>query len=990
RVALVALVVIRAEALRRLLRSAALPEAAYSGIADGNDVVVARSDALDAQATGQHASVSGRDRLQGRDSGMITAVGRTGLLSRIALQRLQTAPGWLVYVGQPVAVLDKAWERPLLLFGLVGVLTVALASGLALLAARPILRPLRQLADYARGVASADGPAGGAGMAVPAGGAGMLVPEGGAGLLLPMGRVREVELLRHGLLAAETSLRRQADAEREAARALAGREAELRALFDASPIGLGRLRGQDEIVEANGVLRAILGIPEEPRRGSLRWTDVMAPESRAATERALTQALGSERGRCTPYEAVFLHADGRRVPALVNFTVLDRDRREAAIFVVDMTQTRRTEHRLRDLLATVDMGAFMMRSLDDMIQYWSSGIERLYGWTAAEAIGQSVHNLLQTVFPIPRAELEAELLRTGRWSGDLKQQARDGRQVIVTVQKLLRRDASGQDVVFELLTDVTAQRQAETALAESEARWRNLAESHPGFVFVTDGDGHNVYTNPQMQQFAGRPAEALLGDGWLGIIHPDDRDRAVATWTEAVRTGNPYEAEYRFRAADGHYAWYLCRGVPQRDAEGRVLRWIGAANEITEIVAARDLAARNAAELERQVEARTKELELTQERLAQAAKMEALGRLAGGVAHDFNNVLQAVQGGVALALNRLHSHPNKVPGYLNIANEAAERGIAVTSRLLTFARRGELSAEPIAAAPLLEDLAQLLRHTLGPSIAVMVEAAADLPALFVDKAQLETVLVNLANNARDAMPSGSGTIRLRAEAPAAAPQLAAGRYVRVAVVDDGAGMPPEVLARVSEPFFTTKPRGAGTGLGLAMARGFAEQSGGTLLIESAPGQGTAVYLWLPAAEAADAAAAQAEAAVPAAKQGRSILVVDDEPIVRTVIATVLADHGHAVTEAPDAAAALSELENGLAVDVLVTDLAMPGALDGLGLIREARRRHPRLPAALLTGHMGDAGAAALEEAAGSGPFAMLHKPVSMEALAARIGVLLDA
>ncbi len=256
--------------------------------------------------------------------------------------------------------------------------------------------------------------------------------------------------------------------------------------------------------------------------------------------------------------------------------------------------------------------------------------------------------------------------------------------------------------------------------------------------------------------------------------------------------------------------------------------------------------------------------------------------------------------------------------------------------------------------------------------------------------------MNLANNARDALVNGVGTIRLTAAAVAApgdAPaQLAPRDYIRISVIDNGSGMPPHVLARVTEAFFTTKPKGQGTGLGVAMARGFAEQSGGALTIESAPGQGTTVSLWLPVATADEIGTIQTPEVAPENdmphRPGTAILLVDDEPGLRTVLAALLTDQGDVVTEAGDAASALALLDAGLAVDAVVTDFAMPGAMDGLALVREARLRRPGLPAVLITGHLDEAAAPYIEQAAASGPFALLGKPFSAKAVAARLAQLL--
>lgn len=562
------------------------------------------------------------------------------------------------------------------------------------------------------------------------------------------------------------------------------------------------------------------------------------------------------------------------------------------------------------------------------------------------------------------------------------------------------RDAAGRVVrLVSASRDITDRKAAEAALAASEARFRALAEATPSLLFEADAAGRNIYVNARLVEFVGLPAAELRDDGWLRILHPDDRQRGAAAWMAAVRSGSPYEVEFRFRRHDGVFRWFLVRGMPVRDAEGAIQRWVGVCMDIDDHKRAQGVLAREAEQLERLAEDRARVLAEAEARLAQAAKMEALGRLAGGIAHDFNNVLQAVQGGLALATKRLSQDPEGARHYMRLVTEAAARGAAVTGRLLSFARRGELRAETVAPAPLLSGLADMLRSALGPNIALHVEAAPDLPPLLADRGQLEAVLVNLANNARDAMPGG-GSLSLCAElatvpGAAGAPEdLAAGGYLRLSVVDAGQGMEAGVLARVTEPFFTTKPKGRGTGLGLAMARGFAEQSGGAMTIDSTPGRGTTVSLWLPRAPL-DSAPAQPQAAHhPAAsaeevaRSEQAILLAEDEPEVRAVLAAALADQGCEVREAENAAAALALIEDGFRPDAVVTDLAMPGGLDGLDLIREVRRRLPKLPAVLVTGHAGEADPAKLVEAERRGPFALLRKPAAPEVLLERLARVL--
>ena len=401
-------------------------------------------------------------------------------------------------------------------------------------------------------------------------------------------------------------------------------------------------------------------------------------------------------------------------------------------------------------------------------------------------------------------------------------------------------------------------------------------------------------------------------------------------------------------------------------------------------------------ELSVQLQERDRDAAVLREReaqLRQMQKMEGLGQLAGGIAHDFNNVLQVVSSGLSL-IQRRAGDEGAVRKLAGMAADAAARGASITGRLLTFARKGELQSAPLNPRACLEGVCEMLAHTLGAGIVVQTDVADDAPPFMADQAQLETVLVNLAVNARDAMPDG-GCIKLSA-APetvvgelANKPGLAPGHYVRLTMADSGNGMSEETLARAGEPFFTTKPVGQGTGLGLAMARGFAEQSGGRFLISSALGQGTKISLWLPVAGAsAIDLAAPPSAALDVRPPGsvRAMLVDDDER-VREMLSGHLQAGGYDVYPAADGLEALAKLDAGTAVDLLVTDFAMPG-MNGLVLIEEARKRLPHLPVLLLTGYA-DAEVRERIELGLSGVVEMMRKPVTGEELADRVARLLD-
>jgi signal transduction histidine kinase/ActR/RegA family two-component response regulator len=394
------------------------------------------------------------------------------------------------------------------------------------------------------------------------------------------------------------------------------------------------------------------------------------------------------------------------------------------------------------------------------------------------------------------------------------------------------------------------------------------------------------------------------------------------------------------------------------------------------------------AQVQREVAAR----EQTQVQTAHAERMIALGELAGGIAHDFNNVLQAVAGHAELIELRPED-PQKVRRLARVIQEAAERGGSIGRRLLAFARRDILSAEPVDPARVLRALRELLTHLFGSDIEVDVVIEPGLGAALADKAQLETVLLDLATNALDAMPDG-GNLTFTAASETIPhdtkdPTLKPGRYVRMSVADTGIGMDAATLLRATEPFFTTKPKGKGTGLGLSMAQGFAQQSDGALSIQSEPGRGTIVNIWLPQrGEVARPRAAETPATTAGLDGKQRVLVVDDDDLVREVVRLSLEEAGFATEGAEDASRALDYLDQGKTVDALITDFAMPG-MNGLELIREVQRRKPTLPTILLTGHVGDLAAAPMEPAV-RGRVIILQKPVRPAELAERLNLAMEA
>ncbi len=535
-------------------------------------------------------------------------------------------------------------------------------------------------------------------------------------------------------------------------------------------------------------------------------------------------------------------------------------------------------------------------------------------------------------------------------------------------------------------------RQSQAALREVEARLDAVMSSAPIGIVQTGLDGRIRLANRCYCQLTGHGETRLRTLALHELTHPEDRPSHLQQHAQMLATGKPFRMESRLVRADASHVWAASHLALTRDGSGRLAGVVAAVQDISHCRAAEAALRDLAATLEQRVsEAVTERIE-AQETLWHTQRMEAVGQLAGGVAHDFNNVLQAIAGGARL-IQRRPDNAASVERLAGLVVDAAERGAAVTRHLLSFARRHALQADRVDVARLLTDLRDVLAGTLGDRIAVELALPDALPPAWADKGQLETALANLAANAQDAMEGdrpadGSGEpvhrLRLSAEAvDGAAAGLRAGPFVRLSVSDTGLGMSPNVLKRATEPFFSTKARGRGTGLGLAMARGFAEQSGGRLVLRSQVGQGTTASLFLPQTRApADAAAGGA----PAPAGPRHIVLVDDDAEVLEAMDEMLEASGYAVASFDSTASALSHLEHGETADLLITDLSMPGT-DGVALIQEAQRRWPGMPCILLTGYSGDELAPATASLTG-GRLVVLQKPIRLGALLKQVATLL--
>ncbi|WP_046869536.1 MHYT domain-containing protein [Microvirga massiliensis] len=484
--------------------------------------------------------------------------------------------------------------------------------------------------------------------------------------------------------------------------------------------------------------------------------------------------------------------------------------------------------------------------------------------------------------------------------------------------------------MFDRRLALLAEREA-AALRDSEERFRRLYKKTPLPLHAVNEAGQIEHVSDAWLALLGYRRDEVVGRPLTDFMTEDSiQHRNEVVWPALREKGELRDAEYRLINKSGDVLDVLISGRVERDAEGRFSHIVGGIVDVT---------ARKKAE----------------EALRQAQKIEAVGHLTGGVAHDFNNLLAVVLGNLELLRKRLPDDP-KLTRLVDSAIQGAQRGAALTQRMLAFARRQDLKPEPVDVPDLVKGMTDLLQRSIGPMVQIETRFPLALPCARVDANQLELALLNLVVNARDAMPAG-GIIAIAAHqrsiSPAHPSGLAPGGYLCLSVTDTGQGMDEATLARALEPFFTTKGVGRGTGLGLSMVHGLAAQSGGRLVLKSREGAGTTAEIWLPVAEAQPPQAARSrEPATNSTGSGTrplAVLVVDDDALVLQNTAAMLEDLGHHVVEAGSGQEALDHLDTGMSVDVVITDQVMPG-LTGLQLTEAIRRRWPHLPVIVATGY----------------------------------------
>ncbi len=601
------------------------------------------------------------------------------------------------------------------------------------------------------------------------------------------------------------------------------------------------------------------------------------------------------------------------------------------------------DERYRILVEAITDYAVYMLDSNGVVTSWNAGAQRFKGYKPSEIIGQ---NFSRFFTPEDRAAgLPEKVLKIAEQEGKFESEGwrvrRDGGRFWVHAVIDAIRDPSGKLIGFAKITrDLTERKAAEEALKHSDEQFRRLVQGVTDYaIYMLDAEGRVSSWNPGAQRIKGYTPSEIVGAHFSRFYTEEDRAKGepARALKIAAEEGRFEKEGWRIRK-DGSRFWASVVVDAIRDDIGKLIGFAKITRDITE---------------KKQSE---RALDEARDALFQAQKLEAIGQLTGGIAHDFNNLLMVILSSMELMRRRLPDD-EKIISLLDNATHAANRGASLTQRMLSFARRQDLNQKAVNLPELVMGMADLLQRSLGPTITVETRFPLGLPNIQADPNQLESALLNLAVNARDAMPSGGPLfISAREEnLPSGhGTKLSPGHYVCLSIVDKGEGMTEDTLVRAAEPFFTTKGIGKGTGLGLSMVQGFAEQSGGRLLLRSAKGSGTTVEIWLPVAVKTEESIVPENPflqAVSKSGNGHSLVVlaVDDDAIVLMNTTAMLEDLGHTVMEATSGDEALKILRQGTRIDLVVTDQAMP-RMTGAQLAETIRSDWSHLPIILATGY----------------------------------------
>ncbi|WP_320202951.1 hybrid sensor histidine kinase/response regulator [Agrobacterium rosae] len=707
-----------------------------------------------------------------------------------------------------------------------------------------------------------------------------------------------------------------------------------------------------------------------------------------------------------PEEVIFdlfytpIHNDGGTVDGVLCTVLENTDKVKA---VTDLAESREELSRLTAALPI--LVGFIDR--DHIYRFANRGYLDWFNYRPEDVLGRKAVDVVGETFYQARLPYIERAMAGETVIHDTAILCPDGTTRAAEIRHVPRHTSKGEvDGCYVLIIDIDARKRVELELTVSNNRFRAAVNAVHGVLWTNSPDGKMLGVQSGWAGLTGQTIEEYQDYGWANAVHPEDREGSIESWNEAVATKSTYVWEHRVLRHDGVYRTFAIRGVPILNASGEIIEWVGVYTDITDQRAAESALQEHSANLEREIRHRRRaedqlrqlneglearvaseiaERRHAERALQQAQKMEAIGQLTGGVAHDFNNLLQVVAGNLQLLAKDVVGN-ERAERRVSNALAGVSRGAKLASQLLAFGRRQALEPRVINVGRFVAGMDDLLRRSIGEAVEVEVITAGGLWNTFADPAQVENALLNLAINARDAM-GGSGKLTIEVgnasldqDYARTHAEVEAGQYVMLAVTDTGSGMAPEIIDKVFEPFFSTKPEGKGTGLGLSMVYGFVKQSGGHVKIYSELDQGTTVKVYLPRSLSNEDREIVVQSG-PIVGGSETVLVVEDDDEVRSIVVETLTDLGYRVLTARDAQAGLTVAESGVPIDVIFTDVVMPGPLKSSEMARRAKERLPDLAILFTSGYTENSIVHGGKLDAG---VELLSKPYTREALARRL------
>ncbi len=763
-------------------------------------------------------------------------------------------------------------------------------------------------------------------------------------------------------------------------------QAQLRAIYDGTYEYIGLLSLDGTVLDCNRASLEFAGNPREDVIGKPFWQTPWFTATPGASETVRQGVSQAAKGQFVRYEAALRRPSGETITFDFSIHPVRNERGEVAFLVPegrDITERNRAaqqieedRRRWRDLLKQTPAAIALLRGPEHRFDWVNPEYEALTGRSGQQLIGRTVLE----AFPEIAGQAYLDLLngvyrRAEPYHGHespLRLNQKDGAvaDLYVNFVYLPTRNNKGEtDGIFVHVTDVTGAVLARKRVEESERRFRQLADSMPQMVWTTLPDGYIDYYNERWYDFTGFDRLAEPNQNWLPLVHPDDLERVQELWAGSLRTGEPFQIEARmWDRAENRWRWIMGRAVSVRDETGRIVKWFGTGTDIDE-------------------------QKTSQQALLQTQKLESIGLLAGGIAHDFNNLLVGIMGGASFALETLPaSHP--AFDMLRTVVEASERAAHLTRQMLAYAGKGNFIIAPVDLSQMVIQTAQLVSASIPKSVQVSLGLADDLPIVEADPGQIQQIVMNLIINAAEAVGEKPGLVgvRTRAEAITEANAcrgmdgltLSPGTYAVLEVEDTGSGIEQSILTRIFDPFFSTKF--TGRGLGLAAVAGVIRSHHGAIEVETEPGKGSTFRVLLPATRK-ERPGVSAPVADGAAQTGReTILVIDDEALVRRVARAALGEYGYRVIETAGSVEGLEQIRANGDISLVLLDMSMPGA-SGREVLESLREIRPTLPVVICSGY---SEGEVHRHFSGMEISGVLQKPFTARSLTTRIRAILDS